>query len=1172
MASQNDLSVMLRILGDTSQVQAELGKVSGGLGRVATDARDSMASASVSLSGFRAELRNMIGQYSAFWVGLQAARALGRGAFIGVEFLQQMEDARLSIAALIVAEAKLTDSHGKQLSVQDSLTAAMGLADVQIQKLRISGLQTAATTEQLISAYQDAIGGGLKAGLSLDQIRVLTIQTVQAAGAMHVPMNQLNQEIRSILDGTIDRNSRVAKRLGITNEDVKQWKEAGTLFAELNTKMAAFSEAGKVAQGNWTTITNNIQEAGQILLGEMFRNPFGGMKETLNGILNMMMDIKNVTIGEAMKDVLATGKDFAQFLISTLTSAITGVIGVVMDLSHWYVTNREAIVGVLTTMRDLVAGPLGVAVSIFGFLAKNVIAFGLWLTNTNPIVRTFVVGIGMLTAAKLLLSSVENTLVGHAVAWAVGILRDTEAIIAQLPWMFARNASMLSTNGIIGGQITLLGGLKAAWMMVAEAANVARTAVAGALGPIGLLAVAIGGIFYGLGQWLASYEAIDAKHAAAFAEQEKAATQVTMAISATVDSLGALDTAVKNTKEGTAAHASAMKDLAEGIYEANQKYPGLIDYLRQENGHYVNLHESQQRYIKDRIAITESRLQDALAASHAAAEDEIHTEKMAANWTILGWVWSWSTDKAAAAKKSYREAAEELAKQLQSLKAQFDGVKMTANKDTDNKKSNALALQKRYEEDLNTIDNARLAAMEKQTLEQQRQLALDKAIKDAHERDTKLAEDEHADPGRKSKYVALRLENQRYLNEQLTNINKEYDDKSLAQEEEFEDAWDATDAGKFARRLAKAKTAFDKLVALHNAKGLDIISNEERDAKWAEQIRDEVTQHNIQQMDKLKSAMDKFQTENGLVLTLKEQIALLPQFARSMGLGTRAVADLTAKLEQQEAEQKKWGKGWKMGLKEFYVEGQNAFKFFKNTAMAAMSSIQGAFKQGISQMLQGQMTFSQGMKSIWKGIVGAVADAVAEIIAHYVAMGIARAVMGKVEQENAAADATAAQVSAAAQMFEANSGIPIIGAAIAAAEVALMEITMAGVATASAIPKHAEGGRFTRATLGIFGEAGPELAAPEMKFVDWTKSVGARVQDQMLAGTRTKVDSAAAQRQAPAQSGGHVFHIDMRGATILDSSNRGMKKLGRKVVDAASIAMRQSNGGRLQPGVVFGGR
>src|SRR6185312_17202774 len=107
--------------------------------------------------------------------------------------------------------------------------------------------------------------------------------------------------------------------------------------------------------------------------------------------------------------------------------------------------------------------------------------------------------------------------------------------------------------------------------------------------------------------------------------------------------------------------------------------------------------------------------------------------------------------------------------------------------------------QKRYEEDLNTIDNARLAAMEKQTLEQQRQLALDKAIKDAHERDTKLGEDQAADPKRKSKYVALRLENQQYLTQQLTNINKEYDDKALAQEDEFEDAWDATDAGKFAR-------------------------------------------------------------------------------------------------------------------------------------------------------------------------------------------------------------------------------------------------------------------------------------------------------------------------------------------------------------------------------------
>ncbi|MBS1771160.1 MAG: phage tail tape measure protein [Acidobacteria bacterium] len=1136
-----------------------------------------MASASVSLSGFRAELRNMIGQYSAFWVGLQAARALGRGAFIGVEFLQQMEDARLSIAALIVAEAKLTDSHGKQLSVQDSLTAAMGLADVQIQKLRISGLQTAATTEQLISAYQDAIGGGLKAGLSLDQIRVLTIQTVQAAGAMHVPMNQLNQEIRSILDGTIDRNSRVAKRLGITNEDVKQWKEAGTLFTELNTKMAAFSEAGKVAQGNWTTITNNIQEAGQILLGEMFRNPFGSMKESLNGILNMMMDIKNATVGEAMKDVLATGKDFAQFLVSTLTSALMGVIGVVMDLSHWWVTNREAIVGVLTTMRDLVAGPLGVAVSIFGFLAKNVIAFGLWLTNTNPIVRTFVVGIGMLTAAKLLLSNVENTLVGHAVTWALAIATETEAVVTQLPWMFARNASMLSSNGIIGGQITLLGGLKAAWLTVSEAAGIARTATMGALGPIGAAAAAIGLLVYGVSRWISAGDEAKTKSLEAFAATQAAAATAAESVTGLVDDLKKANTALRSNKLSAEAHGAAVSELESAVRAISDKYPEFLGFLKKEGDTYTNIDVAFKDMLRAKIAGLAILHKQEVDATNEARHNADAALNYGGAWgsalrTILPLSFIWVNKFKELNKQgdAHFDAAKHITEQMEAYERALNGVVLTAAKG-DDKKSNALALQKRYEEDLNTIDNARLAAMEKQTLEQQRQLALDKAIKDAHERDTKLGEDQAADPKRKSKYVALRLENQQYLTQQLTNINKEYDDKALAQEDEFEDAWDATDAGKFARRLAKAKTAFDKLVAIHNAKGLDIISNEERDAKWSEQISDEVTQHNIQQMDKLKSAMDKFQSDNGLVLTLKEQIAMLPAFARSMGLGSRAVADLTMKLKQQEIEQKKWGKGWKTGLKEFYVEGQNAFKFFKNTAMSAMSSVQGAFKQGISQMLQGQMTFSQGMKSIWKGIVGAVADAVAEIIAHYVAMAIARAVMGKAEQENAAADATAAQVSAAAQMFEANSGIPIIGAAIAAAEVALMEITMAGVATAATVPKHAEGGRFTRPTLGIFGEAGPELIAPEMKFVDWTKNVGARVQDQMLAGTRTKAE-AAPQRQAPAQSGGHVFHIDMRGATILDSSNRGMKKLGRKMVDAASIAMRQSNGGRLQPGVVFGGR
>ena len=50
-------------------------------------------------------------------------------------------------------------------------------------------------------------------------------------------MTQLDQEVRSILDGSIDVNSRVAKTLGITNAQVKLERERGTLQQFLNEKL-----------------------------------------------------------------------------------------------------------------------------------------------------------------------------------------------------------------------------------------------------------------------------------------------------------------------------------------------------------------------------------------------------------------------------------------------------------------------------------------------------------------------------------------------------------------------------------------------------------------------------------------------------------------------------------------------------------------------------------------------------------------------------------------------------------------------------------------------------------------------------------------------------------------------------------------------------------------------
>ncbi|MBO7193722.1 MAG: hypothetical protein J6V47_05495 [Bacteroidaceae bacterium] len=70
------------------------------------------------------------------------------------------------------------------------------------------------------------------------------------------------------------------------------------------------------------------------------------------------------------------------------------------------------------------------------------------------------------------------------------------------------------------------------------------------------------------------------------------------------------------------------------------------------------------------------------------------------------------------------------------------------------------------------------------------------------------------------------------------------------------------------------------------------------------------------------------------------------------------------------------------------------------------------------------------------------------------------------------ANATAAMKDAAAKTLSSYAGIPFAGVALGIAAVASL------VAMMSSLPKFAEGGIVTSATMGIFGEAGPEAVMP----------------------------------------------------------------------------------------------
>lgn len=161
-----------------------------------------------------------------------------------------------------------TNSQGNAIALS-SINAVSALASPvrsALQQIREESLElVGVTSSQLVDVFQvvnnsiSSIGGGLRESAGL------TVDFTAALGAIGLPLYQARQEIGSILTGTIDQNSVLAKTLNISNEMIAKWKAQGTGISELTKRLAGFKEANKLAAqsigGQYSNIVETIETA-----------------------------------------------------------------------------------------------------------------------------------------------------------------------------------------------------------------------------------------------------------------------------------------------------------------------------------------------------------------------------------------------------------------------------------------------------------------------------------------------------------------------------------------------------------------------------------------------------------------------------------------------------------------------------------------------------------------------------------------------------------------------------------------------------------------------------------------------------------------------------------------------------------------------------------------------
>jgi hypothetical protein len=343
-----------------------------------------------------------LGIAAAAFAGFQGFKAFTEA---GLEFNATIENANLGIATLIVAQAKLHDANGNLLTGTAALGAAQDLAAEQVTKLRVAGLQTVATTQELIKAFQQAVGVGLRWGFTLDQARKFTVQMSQAAAALQLPMDQLNEEIRSLLAGTINpRNTRIASALHITNEQIRQAQQAGTLFEFVTKRMEAFSIAGEATARTFSGVMSNIKEALQQLTGEATKPLFDKLKETGLATLEEVFDMKNARISEKFSGIIEVAQRTFGVIGDLLADAIGAAVKGAESLSAWLKENNFLVTDFWETV--------GLVVGQFKGLLRDIFSVVGGLTQAGAEAGAFNVGMRVVALIVALIRDGLKAIVG----------------------------------------------------------------------------------------------------------------------------------------------------------------------------------------------------------------------------------------------------------------------------------------------------------------------------------------------------------------------------------------------------------------------------------------------------------------------------------------------------------------------------------------------------------------------------------------------------------------------------------------------------------------------------------------------------------------------------------------------------------------------------------------
>jgi len=512
--------------------------------------------------------------------------------------------------------------------------------------------------------------------------------------------------------------------------------------------------------------------------------------------------------------------------------------------------------------------------------------------------------------------------------------------------------------------------------------------------------------------------------------------------------------------------------------------------------------------------------------------------------------------------KTLLDKAQEQAKQARQAMASIDAILSPAAPGGGKSSTTPKAgKDTTYQELQNRLEKERIDLLKGQTLEMEKQAAIEKA-------NLKLKEDEQAiDKALKAgdidrtKAGALRELAQKNHTAALLKIDQEYKEKREKLQEDLQTSLTGQEEGGMAKRLKVIEANFQKILELNNklkedgkatytAEEIAFAKSQAIWRAWLEQVKQDLTA--------LKQELTNLAQEKGRALTPEEKESVLGRYESAGG----SKASAAGQYRTQDHQGGTGFQGAQTALDNYLNQSKNDFKNWEGYVTSMLNGTEGAFASFFQSLFQHGSTFSQKMKALWKGLSSTIISELSKWAAKELMLwGIQKAIhlwkiisgqteMAQSQQKvvtNTAETTSNLGVTgsnigkASSGFFSAYASIPWVGFALAAACIIGM-LAMLGPLTGRKVGGLV-GQNGPEATM--LGEEGLEVVAPDRDFKDYVAGVsgmGARMamniahQELRTQDYQRQAAGYASYARENAGTGAGPGYVDLRGAVIAGES------------------------------------